>query len=251
MRSRSPDRLKRLHWPLRFVVDSRVDSCRRRSGYRLMPVRPSRDFLQMISSAMLGQALLSAGNFFVGLLLIHRAPHAQYAYYVLIITAVQLLAQAQLAFMQPALVRCLTGSDRATRREFVGGAYREQRRWVLFAAGAAGLLVLGLWYLNVLDKSAALTVFAAIFAALATLYREYFRMVLLAYRIPLKAFQVDVFYVLLLCGGVYAATLGDTPAMTAALALGVAAVVGGWLLSGMVRRHEGWVIDGAPHILKE
>ena len=134
-----------------------------------MALRPSRDFLQMISSAMLSQALLSAGNFAVGLLLIRRTPHAQYGYYVLIITAVQLLTQLQLAFIQPSLVRCLAAADRAARRDFVGGAYREQRRWVLTLAAAATFLLVGLWYLKVIDDSTAPIIIAAIFAALSTL----------------------------------------------------------------------------------
>lgn len=205
----------------------------------------------MISSSMLSQALLSAGNFAVGLLLIRRTPHAQYGYYVLIITGVQLLAQAQLAFIQPSLVRCLATADLGARRDFIGGAYREQRRRLLAFAAIASFVVTILWYVQVLDQSTAVLVFAAIFAALATLYREYFRMVLLAYRIPLKAFQVDVFYVLLLCGGAYLATVSEEPARVAALTLGISGVVGGRLLSHMVWRHEGWVIHGAPHILRE
>src|SRR5580693_2974866 len=118
-----------------------------------MSARPSRDFLQMISSAVLSQAVLSAGNFIVGLMLIRLTPHAQYAYYVLIITAVQLLAGLQLAFIQPSLVRCLAVADRAARREFVGGAYREQRRRLLFVTAAAVVLLLGLWYFNVVESS--------------------------------------------------------------------------------------------------
>jgi O-antigen/teichoic acid export membrane protein len=216
-----------------------------------MALRPSRDFLQMISSAMLSQALLSAGNFAVGLLLIRRTPHAQYGYYVLIITAVQLLTQLQLAFIQPSLVRCLAVADRDARRDFVGGAYREQRRWVLTLAAAAAVLLVGLWYLNVIDDSTAPIIVAAIFAALSTLYREYFRMVLLAYRIPLKALQVDVFYVAVLCAGAYVATLTSAPATIAALTLGLAAAVGGWLLSRMVWQHEGWVLHGSPRIFSE
>jgi O-antigen/teichoic acid export membrane protein len=205
----------------------------------------------MISSAMLSQALLSAGNFAVGLLLIRRTPHAQYGYYVLIITAVQLLTQLQLAFIQPSLVRCLAVADRDARRDFVGGAYREQRRWVLTLAAAAAVLLVGLWYLNVIDDSTAPIIVAAIFAALSTLYREYFRMVLLAYRIPLKALQVDVFYVAVLCAGAYVATLTSAPATIAALTLGLAAAVGGWLLSRMVWQHEGWVLHGSPRIFSE
>ncbi len=216
-----------------------------------MSARPSRDFLHMISSAMLSQALLSAANFLVGLVLIRRTPHAQYAYYVLIITAVQLLTGLQLAFIQPSLVRCLAAADRTARREFVGGAYREQRRRLLMLAAAATFLALILWYLKVLDAVTAPVVFAAIFAALATLYREYFRMVLLAYRIPLQALKVDVFYVAMLCVGAYMATTTSVPAVTAALTLGLSAAVGGWLLSRMVWRHEGWDIDGAPQVFAE
>jgi O-antigen/teichoic acid export membrane protein len=216
-----------------------------------MSARPSRDFLQMISSAVLSQALLSAGNFIVGLLLIRRTPHAQYAYYVLIITAVQLLSGLQLAFIQPSLVRCLATADRSARRDFVGGAYREQRRTLLLLTAAAILLLLVLWYFNVVDSSMMPLVFAAIFAALSTLYREYFRMVLLAYRIPLQALKVDIFYVIVLCAGAYLATRTAAPAMIAALTLGLAAAVGGWLLSHMVWRHEGWDIQGAPRIFAE
>jgi O-antigen/teichoic acid export membrane protein len=205
----------------------------------------------MISSAILSQALLSAGNFGVGLLLIRGTTHAEYGYYVLIITAVQLLVQLQQAFIQPALVRCLAGSDREARREFVGGAYREQRRWLLIFAATAGVVLFAIWYIDVLDSSTALIVLTAIFTVLAMLYREYFRLVLLAYRIPLKALQVDVFYVALLCVGAYVATQSDSPARTAALTAGLAALVGGWLLSGMVRRHEGWVSEGNPHALAE
>lgn len=214
-------------------------------------LRPSRDFLQMISSAVLGQALLSAGNFTVGLLLIRRTPHAQYAYYVLIITAVQLLTGLQVAFIQPSLVRCLAARDRAARRDFVGGAYREQRFRLLMLAGIATVILICLWYLKVVDVSIVPIVFVAIFATLATLYREYFRMVLLAYRIPLQALKVDIFYVLVLCAGAYLATLTASPAMIAALTLGLSAAIGGWLLSRRVWRHEGWDIDGAPQVFRE
>jgi len=205
----------------------------------------------MITSSVLSQALLSAGNFLVGLMLIRRVPHAQYAYYVLIITAVQLLSGLQLAFIQPSLVRCLAAGDRAARRDFVGGAYREQRRRLLALAAAASLLLLCLWYFRVIDSAIARIVFAAIFAALSTLYREYFRMVLLAYRIPLQALKMDVFYIMVLCTGAYLATLTAAPAMIAALTLGIAAAVGGRLLSRMVWRHEGWAIHGAPRVFSE
>jgi O-antigen/teichoic acid export membrane protein len=205
----------------------------------------------MISSAMLSQALLSAGNFAVGLLLIRRTPHAQYGYYVLIVTAVQLLTQLQLAYIQPSMIRRVAVGDRASRRDFIGGAYREQRRRALLAAVVGSFVLLILWYTKVLDTSLTLIVVASIFAVLATLYREYFRLVLLAYRIPLKALQVDIVYVAVLCTGAYLATLSGEPALAAALTLGLSAAVGGWLLSRMVWHHEGWEIGGAPHVFAE
>jgi O-antigen/teichoic acid export membrane protein len=214
-------------------------------------VRPSRDFLQMISSAVLSQALLSAGNFAVGLLLIRRTPHVQYGYYVLIITAVQLLTQLQIAFIQPSLVRCIASAERPARRDFVGGTYREQRRRLFVLAGAAVCVLLILWYGGIVDRSVTAIVFAAMFAALSTLFREYFRMVLLAYRIPLQALKADIFYVIVLCGGAYLATLTGSQAVVAALALGIAAAIGGWLLSRMVWRHEGWNIEGSPDVLAQ
>jgi O-antigen/teichoic acid export membrane protein len=205
----------------------------------------------MISSAMLSQALLSAGNFAVGLLLIRRTAHDQYGYYVLIVTAIQLVTQLQIAFIQPSMVRRVAVGDRAGRRDFIGGAYREQRRRALLAAVVGCCVLLVAWYAKFLDTSLTLIVVASIFAVLATLYREYFRMVLLAYRIPLKALQVDIFYVAVLCAGAYLATLSSEPAMVAALTLGLSAAVGGWLLSRMVWNHEGWEADGAPQVFSE
>jgi O-antigen/teichoic acid export membrane protein len=76
-------------------------------------------------------------------------------------------------------------------------------------------------------------------------------MVLLAYRIPLQALKVDIFYIIVLCAGAYLATRTAAPAMIAALTLGLAAGVGGWLLSHMVWRHEGWDIHGAPRVFAE
>lgn len=209
------------------------------------------DFLRMLSNAVLSQGLLSAGNFGVGLLLIRRTPAEEYGYYVLIVTAVLLLSGLQAAFIMPALIRCLTAADREGRRDFVGGALREQRRRLLvFAAACTGMLAL-LWYVDVVRGSIALIVLAAIAAALATLYREYFRMVLLAYRLPAQALRVDIFYVTALVTGAFLATRTAVPAMTAALSLAFAAAVGGWLLSRMVWRHEGWNIKGSPDVLDE
>jgi O-antigen/teichoic acid export membrane protein len=195
--------------------------------------------------------VLSACNFLVGLLLIRRTEHAQYGLYVLIVTGVQLLTQAQGAFIGPALVRCLASAELAERRDFVGGAYREQRRRLVLLAIAATVVLAGLWCFKLVATPLVPLCIAAIAAALCTLYREYFRMVLFAYRLPLQALKADILYITLLSIGAYLATLTAAPAIVAAMALALAGAVGGWLLSRMVWQHEGWAIKGAPRIIAE
>lgn len=203
----------------------------------------------MLSSAVLSQALLSAGNFFVGLILIRRTTPDQYGYYVLIITAVLLLTALQYAFLQPSLVHCLTSQDLQGRRDFVGGLFREQQRWLLVLAALCAAVLGVLWLSGLVSHTLAVIVLVGIIAALTALYREFFRMVLLSYRLPMQALKVDCVFVLLLVGGAYLATRTPTPAPSAALTLAIAASVGGWLLSHMVLRHEGWNRHSAPALL--
>jgi len=200
---------------------------------------------------MLSQAALSACNFLVGLLLLRRTPHTQYGLYVLIVAGVQLLTQAQQAFIGPALVRCLASGELTQRRDFIGVAFRYQRRRVLVFALAAAIIILGLWWLRLIATPLVPLWLAAMAAAMCTLYREYFRMVLFAYRLPLQALKADLLYIAVLCIGAYLATFTAAPAVVAAMAFAVAGAVGGWLLSRMVWHHEGWSINGDPKVTGE
>jgi hypothetical protein len=85
-------------------------------------------FVRMFGSAIFTQALLSAMNFFIGLVLIRHTTDAQYGYYVLVANASLLLSGLQSAFVQPPLVMRLTKADRVERAEIVGGLFGEQRR---------------------------------------------------------------------------------------------------------------------------
>ncbi|HTV77159.1 MAG TPA: hypothetical protein VMF03_02805 [Steroidobacteraceae bacterium] len=205
----------------------------------------------MVSSSMLSQAAISACNFAVGLLLIRRTPHAQYGLYVLIVAGVQLLTQAQQAFIGPELVRQIAGQELEGRRAFVGGAFREQRRWLALLAAVAIIGLVGLWFLKLVATPLLPLYIAAILAGLCTLFREYFRMVLIAYRLPLQALKGDMVYIAVLFSGAFAATLTTSPAAVAAGALALAAAMGGWLLSRMVWRHEGWDPKGSPKVVGE
>ena len=208
-------------------------------------------FARLLSSAITSQALLSAANFSIGLILIRSTSDVQYGYYVLASSAIVLLVSMQNAFFSPPLAIRMNRLDRLGRGELVGGLYREQRR-ILPALGAlTGVVALGLWYARVLDVHTGPLVLATAFAALAILHREYFRMVLLTYRRSYDVLRTDIFYVVLMVGGVFLVTLTPAAAVTAVFTLGLAAVASGILLARTLHRHEPWSMDGAQGILRE
>jgi O-antigen/teichoic acid export membrane protein len=117
--------------------------------------------------------------------------------------------------------------------------------------GIIAVIALGLWYARLLDAHTGPLVLAAVAAALAILHREYFRMVLLAHRRPYDVLRTDIFYVVLMVAGVFAATLTAAPAVGAVFALGFAAAASGMLLSRTLHRYEPWATEGTRGILRE
>jgi O-antigen/teichoic acid export membrane protein len=208
-------------------------------------------FARLLSSAITSQALLSAANFAIGLILIRSTSDLQYGYYVLASSAIVLLVSMQNAFFSPPLAIRMSRLDRRGRGELVGGLYRAQRRILPALGGVAAAIALGLWYARVLDVQTGPLVLATTFAALAILNREYFRMVLLTHRRSYDVLRTDIFYVVLMVVGVFLVTHTPAPAVTAVFVLGLAAVASGILLSRALHRHEPWSIDGAQGILRE
>jgi O-antigen/teichoic acid export membrane protein len=141
--------------------------------------------------------------------------------------------------------------DAPARRSLIGGLYREQRRLLPVAAAIAAMMVAVLCITGSLPWQMGLLVLAGTAAALASLYREFFRMVLLGYRRPMDVFRADSVYVCLLIAGAICATLVPEAATIAAVTLAIAAIVGGLLLARALWRHEAWDIEGARGILLE
>jgi len=208
-------------------------------------------FARLLSSAITSQALLSAASFSIGLILIRSTSDVQYGYYVLASSAIVLLVSMQNAFFSPPLAIRMSRLDRPGRAELVGGLYRAQRRILPALGGVAVVIALGLWYARALDVHTGPLVLATVFAALAILHREYFRMVLLTHRRPYDVLRTDIVYVVLMVAGVSLVTLTPVPAVTAVFVLGLAAVVSGILLSRTLHRHEPWNMDGAHGVLRE
>jgi len=208
-------------------------------------------FVRMFSSALASQALLSAASFGVALLLIRYTSDLQYGYYILVSGAIILAVSLQNSFIAPQMISRMTQMSPAECGDLTGGLYREQRRVVAAAAVTAATIAFTCWIERLLDAQGLLLVLVAIAATAAALQREYFRMVLLAYRRTFEVLRGDFIYCLLLVTGVLLATSTAAPAAAAVLAIGVAALAAGLLLSRVLRRVEAWNAQGAPGILRE
>jgi O-antigen/teichoic acid export membrane protein len=122
---------------------------------------------------------------------------------------------------------------------------------LLRVAGGALMLAAILWYSQLIDAPTAWLVFAGIVAASATLFREFFRMVLMTHHRPQEVLKADTLYVAVLVGGALLATLSPYPAIVAVITLSVAAGVGGLLLSRALWRFEAWNPLGKKATLAE
>lgn len=197
-------------------------------------------FVRLFGSAVLMQAMLSATNLAVGLILIRRTSSEQYGFYVLTLTVVLLLNSLQNSFMQPQLVVRMASATAQESADFVGGLWRDQRYpWLLLPAVA---LIVGLDAISthLLSPGVGFVLIASTAAVVASLHREFFRMVLLAYRRPVEVLRADAAYAVLLVIGALIATTTPAPAAVAALGLAVAALVGGSLGSRSLWRLRPW-----------
>lgn len=208
-------------------------------------------FLRMLTGGVAIQALLSGSNFLVGLLLVRRTPDAQYGYFVLISTIVLLSVILQGAFIQPPMVIRLTRYDRAQRADLIGGLIRDQSRLVPLILGVAALLLFALYVAQRLTLPLAAIIVSGTLAVIAALRREFFRMVLFAYRRPNDVLKSDLLYCALLVSGAFVATLTTFAAAATALTLSLSAFIAGELLSRTLWREEAWNPDAPPGKLRE
>jgi O-antigen/teichoic acid export membrane protein len=203
-------------------------------------------FARIFGGAVISQALLSIINLLTGLILIRRTPQAQYGYYVLVAAGVPLLAQLQNQLVAPLLTSRVTIAGDEERKNYVGGLLREQHRLVLIVAAVSVLVCCLAWLGGAVRPQTAAILVAGVIAAVATMFREFIRMVLVSYRRPYDILRADVVYATLFVGGVWFSTLTGTPAALSALAMAGAAVVGGLLLSRSLWRHDPWNPQGSP-----
>ena len=101
-----------------------------------------RPFVRLFGASLVMQAMLSAANFLIGMILIRRTNDLQYGYYVLASNAILLVTSLQTAFIQPRMVLGLTRLERNGRSDLTGGLIRLQRKGLpLLVGGGLALTV--------------------------------------------------------------------------------------------------------------
>ena len=195
------------------------------------------------------QVVLSLTNFLVGFVLIRYASDKDYALFVLVQSALQLLVTVHNSYLTGPVAILTPKLSDDERWQTIGSVKRVQRR--LIRAAAVLLLplpVLG-YMAGILDGLLAAVMEVGILAGWAALRREYLRSVLLMYFRPHTLLAADAVYAGTLLAGVgIAIAIGKDVVVGAILAL----VSAGWLGAAAAHRSlandPGWQEDRAVTI---
>lgn len=197
-------------------------------------------WLKLFSSAVIDQALLSAANFLVGLLLIRNCSDEDYGHYVLGFTALLLLTGLQGAYIGGPLAVLAPRQSPERKRQMLASLYRQSGRWVARVALGLALLCGAFGLLGWLSPPLALLGAVYCLVANFALQREYLRTGLMIYERPQAVLRADLVYVVLLVSGVAAAALLTRPAAPWAFAaMALAALVGARLAYRELARAPG------------
>lgn len=217
----------------------------------MSPIAKRFAFAGMFANAVAAQALLSIGNFVVSLILLRFGSDAQFGFYVLALNGVMLLVSIQAAFVGPAMVLELTRLEGPERSDLIGGLYSGQRRFLPPLACLCLAATGALWLSKVLDSFEAVLLCAAVAAAWAALYRQFFRMVLNGFRNSEAVLRGDAVYVVAQIAGAALAVVTSVPAVVTLAFMGAGATAGGYLNSRLLWKHERWNINAAPAVWRK
>ncbi len=197
---------------------------------------------RLFSTSVIDQAVLSAGNFLVGVLLIRYAPDTQYGLYVLAFSGVQLAVAAQGAWVGGPLMFLAPKRSREAKLQLISGAEADQGRLLRRLAAIAAPLPFLATTLGLLSPAQAWVATATVFAGWMALRREFIRSVLFILSRPQSALYADIVYVCCLLALVgLSLFVSPAAAATAVVGLGAAAAVGRWMGHRAIARNEGWI----------
>jgi len=207
--------------------------------------------VRMFSSTVANQALLSASNLLVGLMLIRGTADVQYGYYVLIFNSILLLNSLQGAFISAPLAMRLAKATPEQAAAVVGGIFRAQNRLLVVALLAAVALLGGAWLARLIDDELALLLLVGLLSIATALLREFFRMVFFVNRQPLVVIRSDAVFVFGQLAGVWFAKKTAMPVVLALLAFSAAAIIASAMLWRTLKRRNGLDPTASPTVWRE
>lgn len=197
--------------------------------------------LRVLSGAVLSQAILSAANFLVGLMLIRYTSDHVYGTYVLAFYLVQLLATIQGAAVTGPLSVIASKKDDVQRHQMVGDVLLAQTLGVRRVAYAVLLVAVAGGVLGVFSHMLCAVIVATTLAGWAALRREYLRIVLMMDAKAALILRGDLLYVGLLLGVMLLGTLHlEWAAPVSVLALAAAANFSALYYGRVMKRARAW-----------
>jgi O-antigen/teichoic acid export membrane protein len=208
-----------------------------------------RGALPLFSAAIVDQVVLSGTNFLVGILLIRYATDRDYGLYVLVQSALLLVATIHNSWLMGPLAILTPKLAPDERWRTIGSVKRTQRR-ILGLISVPLLLVPLFGYLTgKLNGVLATVVAIGILAGWASLRRDYLRGVLLMYSRTQSLLGADSVYAVTLLLGVIVALLFGKPVVVGATgALLIASLAGAAAGHRSMAIAPGWREDGAVTI---
>ena len=201
--------------------------------------------LRLFSSAVIDQALLSATNFAVGLLLIRQTRDEDYGHYVLAFNLLLLVTSFLGSLIGGPLAVLAPKRSPEERQAMTVDLYRRTTPVLLL------LLPIGVWAAH-LTAEYGLLLAAFLIAAHTAVEREYLRGVLLLYARPNAVLKADTLYSALLLLTAFIAVNEFDPATPAAV-LGIA--IASWCSARVSHasfgRDPGWGAKPAPDALSQ
>lgn len=153
--------------------------------------------VRLFSFAVLDQALLSAANFVVGLLLIRYSTDLQYGYYVMAFAAVLLAGTVQNAVLSGPMAVLAPKLALAAQRSLIERLHELLARAALPLGAVVAAVFLALAAADVIDWPLAWVGCATGGASAAVIEREYLRRVLLVRSMPDRLLRIDFVFVVL------------------------------------------------------
>lgn len=196
---------------------------------------------KLFGSAVIDQAMLSGVSLLIGLILIRNTTTAEYGYFVLAQTAIQLMVMAQDAWVGGPLTILAPKRERGDAIALLSNVRKDHHRWSWYLLPASLAVTGAGWQLGWIDVHQAIVLAITCFTLWAVARRELLRTVLLINRRQPILLAINLIYVAVLLSMIGAATFLDMAnAPLAIMALGVASVCSYLAARYVVSRMDGW-----------